>query len=82
MCRTRVADWRRQRPFPAKTPGFIVQRIYKETRVVMMQADTQAFLQKAGLDRVLKNPEEFRGYIKAELARWTKLIKDAGIKAD
>lgn len=68
--------------FPAKTPAAIVQRMYKEIQVVMAQQDTQAFLDKNGLDLVMKSPEEFRGYIKAELARWSKLIKDAGIKAD
>jgi tripartite-type tricarboxylate transporter receptor subunit TctC len=68
--------------FPAKTPAAIVQRMYKETQAVMAQQDTQAFLEKSGLDYVMKNPEEFRAYIKAELSRWTKLIKDAGIKAD
>lgn len=68
--------------FPAKTPPVIVQRMYKETQAVMAQQDTQAFLEKSGLDYVMKNPEEFRAYIKTELARWTKLITDAGIKAD
>ena len=68
--------------FPAKTPPAIVQRMYKETQAVMAQQDTQAFLEKSGLDYVMKNPEEFRAYIKTELARWTKLITDAGIKAD
>ncbi len=68
--------------FPAKTPAAIVQRMYKETQAVMAQQDTQAFLEKSGLDYVMKNPEEFRAYIKTELARWSKLITDAGIKAD
>lgn len=68
--------------FPAKTPVAIVQRMYKETQAAMAQQDTQAFLDKAGLDLVMKNPQEFSGYIKTELARWTKLITDAGIKAD
>lgn len=68
--------------FPAKTPPAIVQRMFRETQAVMAQQDTQAFLEKSGLDYVMKNPEEFRGYIKTELARWTKLITDAGIKAD
>ncbi len=68
--------------FPAKTPPAIVQRMYRETQAVMAQPDTQAFLDKAGLDLVMKNPQEFSAYIKAELARWTKLITDAGIKAD
>jgi hypothetical protein len=68
--------------FPAKTPAAIVQRIYKDTQAVMAQQDTQAFLDKSGLDLVMKNPEEFAVYVKAELSRWSKLIKDAGIKAD
>ena len=68
--------------FPAKTPAAIVQRMYKETQAVMAQQDTQAFLDKSGLDFVMKNPEEFSAYIKVELSRWSKLIKDAGIKAD
>lgn len=68
--------------FPAKTPAAIVQRMYKETQAVMAQQDTQAFLDKSGLDFVMKNPEEFSAYIKSELSRWSKLIKDAGIKAD
>lgn len=68
--------------FPAKTPAPIVQRMYKETQAVMAQPDTQAFLDKAGLDLVMKNPEEFGAYIKAELGRWSKLIREAGIKAE
>ena len=39
-------------------------------------------LQNAGLEPAVKDTEAFRGYIKSELAKWTKLIKDAGIKAD
>lgn len=67
---------------PAKTPAAIVQRLYRETQAVMAQPDTKAFLDKAGLDLVMKNPEEFGAYIKTELARWTRLIQEAGIKAD
>lgn len=68
--------------YPAKTPQPIVQRMYKETQAVMAQQETQSFLDKAGLDLVMKNPEEFRTYIKVELSRWTKLIRDAGIKPE
>lgn len=67
---------------PARTPPGIVQRLHRETQAVMAQADTRAFLDKAGLDIVMKNPEEFRAYIKTELDRWTRLIREAGIKVD
>ena len=67
---------------PARTPVPIVQRLYRETQAAMAQPDTRTFLDKAGLDLVMKNPEEFAAYIKSELTRWTRLIHEAGIKAD
>ena len=44
--------------------------------------DVREQLQDAGLEPAVKDAEAFRGYIKSELAKWTKLIKEAGIKAD
>lgn len=68
--------------FPAKTPAAIVGRMHKEAVAVMALADVREQLQNAGLEPVVKDPEAFRAYIKSELAKWSKLIKDAGIKAD
>jgi tripartite-type tricarboxylate transporter receptor subunit TctC len=34
-----------------------------------------------GVDLVLNSPEQFRDYLRGEIARYTKVIKDAGIKA-
>ncbi len=65
--------------FPAKTPAAIVGRMYRETAAVMALPDVREPLQHAGLDPVVKDPQAFRGYVKAELAKWTRLIKDAGI---
>jgi tripartite-type tricarboxylate transporter receptor subunit TctC len=39
-------------------------------------------LQNAGLEPAVKDTDAFRGYIKSELAKWTKLIKEAGISPD
>ena len=68
--------------FSAKTPSAIVERMQKETIAVMAMPDVREQLQNAGLEPAVKDAEAFRGYIKSELAKWTKLIKDAGIKAD
>ncbi len=68
--------------FPAKTPAPIVERMQKETIAVMAMPDVREQLQNAGLEPSIKDAEAFRGYIKSELAKWTKLIKGAGIKAD
>lgn len=68
--------------FPAKTPAPIVQRMYREVAAVMAMPEVQASLDKSGLDLVMKNPAQFRDYIKAEVPRWAKLVKDAGLHAN
>ena len=68
--------------FPAKTPAVLVERMQKEIFAVMAMPDVREQLHNAGLEPSLKDAEAFRGYIKTELAKWTRLIKDAGIKPD
>lgn len=68
--------------FPTKTPAAIVERMHRETAAVMAMPDVREQLQNAGLEPALKDSAAFGAYIRTELAKWTKLIKDAGIKAD
>jgi tripartite-type tricarboxylate transporter receptor subunit TctC len=68
--------------YPAKTPAAVVARMHKESVAAMALAEVREQLQSAGLEPAVKDTEAFRGYIKAELAKWTRLIKDAGLKAD
>ena len=68
--------------FTAKTPAAFVKRMHKEAVAVMAMPEVREQLQNAGLEPAVKDTEAFRGHIKSELAKWTKLIKDAGIKAD
>jgi tripartite-type tricarboxylate transporter receptor subunit TctC len=35
-----------------------------------------------GVEPVANTPEEFAAFQKAEIAKWAKVVKDAGIKAD
>ena len=68
--------------FPAKTPAPFVARMHKEAMAAMAASEVREQLQSAGLEPAVKDSEAFRGYIKSELAKWTRLIRDAGIKAD
>jgi tripartite-type tricarboxylate transporter receptor subunit TctC len=68
--------------FPAKTPAAVVARMHQESVAAMALPEVREQLQGAGLEPALKDTEAFRSYIKAELAKWTRLIKDAGLKAD
>jgi tripartite-type tricarboxylate transporter receptor subunit TctC len=68
--------------FPAKTPASIVERMHKETVAVLNMTDTRKQLEDVGLDPAPSSPEAFRAYIRAEQAKWGKLIREAGIKAE
>lgn len=68
--------------FPAKTPTAYVQRMQKESVTLMALADVREQLHNAGLEPSVKDAAQFAAYIKAELAKWTRVIKEAGIKAD
>ena len=68
--------------FPAKTPEAIVERVHRETIAVMNLPDVRTQLETNGIDIAPSNPQAFRAYIKSELAKWTKLIRDAGLRAN
>ena len=68
--------------FPAKTPAAYVQRMQTESVALMALPDVREQLHNAGLEPAVKDAVQFAAYIKTELAKWTRVIKDAGIKAD
>jgi tripartite-type tricarboxylate transporter receptor subunit TctC len=66
---------------PAGTPKPVVDRLNAALRRVLALPDTQARLAGLGMSAAADSPEEFDGYIKAEIAKWGKVIRDADIKA-
>ncbi len=66
---------------PAGTPHDAVMRINAETKKIVATRDFQERFDKLGMipdqDRT---PDEINAYIKAEIAKWAKVIKDAGVK--
>jgi tripartite-type tricarboxylate transporter receptor subunit TctC len=67
---------------PAMTPPQIVHRLYEEIAKILEMSDIQAFIRAQGAAPALLGPQDFGAYIAAERAKWTKVIKTAGIKAD
>ena len=49
---------------------------------ILAQREMQEKLAALGLDTVGNSPEEFRQLIRLEVAKWTKLVKQAGIKVE
>ena len=67
---------------PAKTPAAIINLLNQETGRVLGGALTRERFFNAGVETVGSSPEEFSASIKADVVRWGKLIKDAGIRED
>lgn len=67
---------------PAGTPRAIVSRLSEETVKGMQSAEAKETLGKQGFDVVASSPEEFSRWIKAESAKWAKVIRASGATAD
>ena len=64
---------------PAGTPKAIVDQLNAEIAKVMALPDVQAKCAQLGFDVVANKPEAFAAYIKADVEKWGKVIKDANI---
>jgi tripartite-type tricarboxylate transporter receptor subunit TctC len=67
---------------PARTPKTIISRLNSEIVRVIQMPDTQARFASQGLDPAASTPGEFAALIKSDLARWEKIIRQAGIRAE
>jgi tripartite-type tricarboxylate transporter receptor subunit TctC len=66
----------------AGTPPDIVRRLNTEMVRILHSQEVKDRITKAGVDVVAGTPEHFSGYLKSEVARWAKVVQEAGIKAD
>ena len=67
---------------PAKTPVAIINRLNQEVVRVLNRPDVKEKFVNAGVETVGSSPDQFAATIKSDMARWSKVIKSAGIKLD
>jgi len=67
---------------PAGTPQAVIARLNKELNRALQSPDMRERFTGAGIQPLANTPEEFAAYIKSETARFGKVIKEAGIRAD
>jgi len=67
---------------PAGTPREIVNRLNAELGKIVATAEMKAKLLDQGADPVTMTPDQFRAFLKSELAKWTKVVKTVGIKLE
>jgi len=64
---------------PAGLPKPVIEFLHRETVKVLSMPDTREKLAAMGFDPVASTPEEFAQWIRTEIVRWGKVIRDANI---
>jgi len=67
---------------PAGTPKPVIDRLNAEVQRVYRLPEVQERLKTLGLDAILSTPEELTKYQAAEIAKWSKVVKDSGARAE
>jgi tripartite-type tricarboxylate transporter receptor subunit TctC len=65
---------------PANTPAPIVDQLYKETARALKQPEIRDRFIRDGADPIGSTPAEFSALVKAEFAKFAKVVKDSGAK--
>jgi tripartite-type tricarboxylate transporter receptor subunit TctC len=66
---------------PARTPKGVVERISKDTGRAMTSPDMTKRLVADGSEAAASSPAEFAAHIRAEKEQWSRVIREAGIRA-
>lgn len=67
---------------PVKTPRPIVDRLHGEIVKIVQSPEAKALFLRDGLETVGNSPQAFGAIIQAEMAKWQKLVKAAGIPVE
>jgi tripartite-type tricarboxylate transporter receptor subunit TctC len=67
---------------PAGTPQAVITRINEATAAVLAMPEVRKSLAGVGMDAQPSTPEQFGAFIRAEVAKWTRVANEAGIRLD
>ena len=68
---------------PTGTPRPLVDKLHAAIVKVLAEPEIQARMRRSGAISVSSNsPEDFKTYMDAETAKWTKVIEESGVRAD
>jgi tripartite-type tricarboxylate transporter receptor subunit TctC len=67
---------------PAGTPAPVIERLNKEIAVAVSSKDTAETLDKNGAEPLTSSPAELAAMVKEGVAKYAKVVKDAGVKPE
>ena len=67
---------------PANTPKAVISRIQAELVKVVAMPDVRERMVSLGMEVAGSTPEELGALVKSDIAKWSKVIKEAGVRVD
>ncbi len=67
---------------PAGTPQPVIDRLHADIAAIVTSAETRKRLEAEGAEALSMEPAEFGRFIQAETAKWSKVVKEAGITGE
>ena len=67
---------------PARTPQPVITKLNAELVKILSQPDVRERLMREGADPASTTPQAFATYMRTEVAKWSKVIKDANIRVE
>jgi len=67
---------------PTGTPADIIQKLNAEVNKALAHPDVRSRLAAQGADILGGSPADYAAYLRTEIPRWAKAVKDSGAKAE
>ena len=67
---------------PAGTPGPVIARLNQEVNAVLALPDVQERFAALGIEATPMAPDAFAAFVRAEVAKWSQLVRDVGLQPD
>jgi tripartite-type tricarboxylate transporter receptor subunit TctC len=67
---------------PPKTSRALVQKLNEDTTKILLSREVKDKLQSLAMDVPATGPDRYRAFIKAEIDKWTPLVKASGARVD
>jgi tripartite-type tricarboxylate transporter receptor subunit TctC len=67
---------------PANLPRPILTRLHAELTTILRRPEVRQRIVADGSEPVGSSPEDFRAFMLADMQKWSRVVKDAGIKAE
>ena len=67
---------------PVGTPQPVLERLYKEINVILDSPETRKRFELEGAEVIRMKPAEMTAFVAQETEKWTRVVKEAGIKPE